>query len=170
MKLDVTQALRSPGEEFAFQVEQAIAPQEVSGETVTFDPALMKGVYSATEDGSVTLEGTLATVAHAQCAKCLSPAQASVGADFRETFYHDGQPESDDRFVYEGSAVELERLAMFTAMLELPMRFLCREDCPGLGEFAGQDVYTRSSQEELPGQHPFAALQQLLTEKAEQKQ
>ena len=170
MRLDVTQALRNPGEEFPFEAEQAIAPQEVSGETVTFDPALMKGVYSATEDGSVTLDGVLTTVAHAQCAKCLSPAQADVGADFRETFYHDGQPESDDRFVYEGSAVELERLAMFTAMLALPMRFVCREDCPGLGEYAGEDVFTRSSQEELPGQRPFAALQQLLTEKAEQKQ
>ena len=169
MKLDVTQALRSPGEEFAFQVEQAIAPQEVSGETVTFDPALMKGVCSATEDGSVTLSGILTTVAHARCANCLSPASADVGAEFRETFYHDGEPESDDRFVYEGSAVELERLAMFTAMLELPMRFLCREDCPGLGEYAGKDVYTRSSQEELPGQHPFAALQQLLTEKSEKE-
>ena len=168
MKLDVTQALRSPGQEFPFEAEQAIAPQEVTGETVTFDPAVMKGVYSATEDGSVTLEGTLATVAHAQCAKCLSPAQANVEADFRETFYHDGEPESDDRFVYEGSAVELERLAMFTAMLELPMRFLCREDCPGLGAFAGKDVHTRSSLEELPGQRPFAALQQLLAEKEEQ--
>ena len=169
MKLDVTQALRSPGEEFAFEAEQAMAPQEVSGETITFDPALMKGVCSATEDGSVTLDGVLTTVAHARCANCLSPASADIEAEFRETFYHDGEPENDDRFAYEGSAVELERLAMFTAMLELPMRFLCREDCPGLGAFAGKDVYTRSSQEELPGQHPFAALQQLLTEKSEKE-
>ena len=168
MKLDVAQALRNPGQEFPFEAEQAIAPQEVTGETVTFDPAVMKGVYSAAEDGSVTLEGTLTTVAHAQCAKCLAPAQADVGADFRETFYHDGEPESDDRFVYEGSAVELERLAMFTAMLALPMRFVCREDCPGLAAYAGQDVFTRSSQEELPGQRPFAALQQLLAEKEKQ--
>ena len=168
MKLDVIQALRNPGQEFPFQVEQAIAPQEVSGETVTFDPALMKGVYSATEDGSVTLDGVLTTVAHARCANCLSPASADVEAEFRETFYHDGQPEDDDRFAYEGSVVELERLAMFTAMLALPMRFLCREDCPGLGAYAGKDVYTRSSQEELPGQHPFAALQQLLTEKSQE--
>ena len=168
MRLDVIQALRNPGQEFPFQVEQAIAPRDVSGESVVFDAALMKGVFSATEDGRVTLEGLLTTVAHARCANCLSPASADVEAEFRETFYHDGQPEDDDRFAYEGSAVELERLAMFTAMLELPMRFLCREDCPGLGEFAGKDVYTRSSQEELPGQHPFAALQQLLTEKSQE--
>ena len=170
MKLDVTQALRNPGQEFPFQAEQAIAPQEVSGETVTFDPALIEGVFSATEDGSVTLEGSLTAVAHAQCAKCLSPAEAKIEAEFRETFYHDGEPESDDRFVYEGSAVELERLTMFTAMLALPMRFLCREDCPGLGAYAGQDVFTRSSQEELPGQRPFAALQQLLAEKSEDQE
>lgn len=169
MKLDVSQALRNPGQEFPFKAEQAIAPQDVTGETVSFDPAVMEGVLCAMEDGSVILEGQLTTVAHARCAKCLSPARADIAAGFREIFYHDGQPEDDDRFDYEGSSVELERLAMFTAVLALPMRFLCREDCPGLAAYAGENVFTRSSQEELPGQRPFEALQQLLTEASEQR-
>ena len=38
MKLDVLHALRDPGTAYAFAVEQTIAPQDVSGEEVAFDP------------------------------------------------------------------------------------------------------------------------------------
>ena len=39
MKLDVSRALKQPGEPFPLDVEQAIAPQMISGEEVRFDPA-----------------------------------------------------------------------------------------------------------------------------------
>lgn len=38
MKLDVLHALRDPGTAYAFAVEQTIAPQDVSGEEIAFDP------------------------------------------------------------------------------------------------------------------------------------
>lgn len=170
MKLNVLQALRDPGAAYAFQAEQAIAPQDVNGEPIAFDPAHLEGVVSATEDGTVTLSGVLTTTAHAHCAKCLSPASAVISAPFRETFLHGEAREDDDHFAYEGSAVDLERLALTAALLELPMRFLCREDCPGMETWAGQDVFTRSSQEELAGQRPFAALRQLLAEKSDEQE
>lgn len=168
MKLDVTKALRNPGQHYPLEVEQTIAPQDVGGDEVTFDPATLKGEYVTGEDGSVTVEGLFHTVAHAQCANCLAPASAEITAEFRETFYHGGDPEDDESFAYEGSKLDFEKLAMFCAMLNLPMRFLCKEDCQGFSEYAGEDVNMRSCHKELPGQHPFAALQQLLAEKSDQ--
>ena len=70
MKLDVLHALRDPGTAYAFAVEQTIAPQDVSGEEVTFDPVQLAGHLTANEDGSVVVEGSLTTTAHAHCAKC----------------------------------------------------------------------------------------------------
>jgi len=169
MKLDVTKALRKPGQEYALDVEQTIAPQEVGGEEITFDPATLKGVYSTEEDGSVTVRGWFHTVAHAHCANCLAPASADVEAEFEETFIHGGNPEDDESFAYEGAKLDFEKLAMFCAMLNLPMRFLCKEDCEGYSTYAGEDVNTRSCHKELPGQHPFAALQQLLAENSDQE-
>ena len=66
MFLDVSIALKHPGEPYAFRVEQEIAPQEIGGETITFDPAVLEGTYS-TEEEQVTVEGELRTVAHAMC-------------------------------------------------------------------------------------------------------
>lgn len=167
MKLDVLLALRNPGTEYAFSVEQTIAPQDVSGSEVVFDPVTLAGKLVAAEDGSVTVEGKLTTVAHSQCAKCLAPASSAVEGDFRETFIHGGDPEDDESFAYEGSVLELEKLTLFYTMLNLPMRFLCREDCPGLMQYAGADVTTTLCQDDLNVQRPFAALQQLLAEKSD---
>jgi len=167
MKLNVSEALRNPGQEYPFHGEQTIAPVEIGGDTVTFDAVELSGTYFATEDGNVSVDGSLKTVAHAHCAMCLEPASADVGIAFREEFVRNGNPEDDEIFAYEGYQVELEKLAVSYAVLALPMRFLCREDCPGLNDLHGADNDFCLCQKELPGQHPFAALQQLLTKDEE---
>ena len=175
MKLDVLQALRNPGTEYAFSVEQELAPQDVCGSEVTFDVVKLAGKLVAGEDGSVTVEGKLSTGAHAPCANCLAPAISAVEGDFRETFIHGGDPEDDESFAYNGSALELDKLTLFYVMFNLPMRFLCKEDCPGLDHYAGagvtistdEDMTTTLCQDELNVQRPFAALQQLLAEKSD---
>ncbi|MBQ2930121.1 MAG: DUF177 domain-containing protein [Clostridia bacterium] len=175
MKLDVLQALRNPGTEYAFSAEQELAPQDVGGSEVSFDAVKLTGKLVAGEDGSVTVEGKLSTVAHAQCAKCLAPAISEVEGEFRETFIHGGDPEDDESFAYNGSALELDKLTLFYVMFNLPMRFLCKEDCPGLDHYAGagvtistdEDMTTTLCQDELNVQRPFAALQQLLAEKSD---
>ena len=166
MKLDVVQALRNPGTEYAFSVEQELSPQDVSGSEVTFDVVKLNGKLVAGEDGSVMVEGKLSTVAHAQCAKCLAPAISEVEGEFRETFIHGGDPEDDESFAYDGGALDLERLTLSYVLLNLPMRFLCREDCECSFEDAGEDV-TMLCQDDLNVQRPFAALQQLLAEKSD---
>ena len=166
MKLDVTQAIRSPGTEYAFSGRQAMAPQEIGGDTIRMEDAVVQGVFFAAEDGSITVDGSLSTVAHAHCANCLAPAQADIRADFRETFIFGGDPEDDEIFAYSASTIDLEKLCMSYAVMSLPMRFLCREDCSGPAGLNDADVNLRLCQKELPGQHPFAALQQLLAEKA----
>lgn len=169
MKLDVLHALRNPGTGYAFNVEQTIAPQDVGGEEVTFDPVTLTGHLTANEDGSVVLEGNLTTTAHAHCAKCLSPASASVTGDFRETFLHGGDPEDDEIFTYEGAKLDMEKLTLTHVLLNLPMRFLCKEDCKGFEEYERANQQ-KHCQDDANVQRPFAALQQLLAEKSDNKE
>lgn len=166
MKLNVTNALKDPGQEYPFEGEQTIAPQEISGDTVSFDPVQLKGVYSALEDGSsVTVEGSITTIAHGTCANCLEPASVPVEADFRETFQRNGDPEDDEIFSFEGYTLNFEKLALSYVLFNLPIRMLCREDCTGLMTSSNDDECL--CQNETPMQRPFAALQQLLAEKSD---
>lgn len=173
--LDISRALRTPGEEIPFQHCDEIPPQEIFGETVTFDDVLLQGYLSAADD-SLRIRGTMTAVAHAHCAMCLRPVDYPVEVPFDEVFTRqtrfsradEASPDEEERLMYEGSKVELSHLAMTLAVLELPIRFECGEDCPARAAILPDDTpSSRASQKDLPDQHPFSALQQLLTKDQE---
>ena len=157
MKLDVSDALSHPGQEYRFSGTQAIADQEISGDRVLLDDCETEGVFMADEDGNIAVRGKLRTVAHARCANCLAETQSEIENEFDEVFQRNGDPEDDEIFAYEGHEVSLDKLVMSYAVMALPIRFLCREDCPG---FEYRDPDAEPSE---PGiQFPFAGLRQLL--------
>lgn len=166
MFLDVSKALRSPGAGFPFEVSLEIPPQDVLGEKITFTPVVLQGEMEGVGE-SVLLSGSLKTVAHAHCANCLAPAQVELSVPFRETFVRGEHPEDPDVFPFDGARIELDQMALSVAILALPMRFLCREDCQGLCPQCGMDKKLCTCQKELPVKHPFEALQQLLTKDEE---
>lgn len=177
MYLDVSQALRAPGEEIAFTHRDEIPPQEIFGETITFDPVVMTGAFTMM-DSNLRLRGRLQTVAHGACAGCLSPVDFSVDVPFDETFIRinhektyagvqqEDEADDDERLAFEGSKVELHQLALTLTLLDLPIRFECEPVCQVM-EKARQDNESHACQKELPDQHPFSALQQLLTKDQE---
>lgn len=161
MLLDVSRALRNPGEQFPFVHHECIPPQEISGETVTFDdPVILEGRYSMSGD-ELTLDGTLTAAAHSRCCNCLEPATVSLRVPFHEVFTKvermtEEMEYDPDRWMFSGSKVELEHLTLTLALLELPIRFLCKPDCEGYKTMAPQ--YTAGRRE-----NPFAVLQNLVT-------
>ena len=162
MKLDVSEALAHPGQEYRFEGSQAIADQEISGDLVRIEDCAVEGTFLADEMGNISVRGKLRTIAHAPCANCLEDAQALVENEFDETFLRGGDMEDDEIFAYEGRELELDKLVMSYAVMALPIRFLCREDCPGF-EYSDPDVAPAE-----PGiQYPFAGLQQLLEKNEE---
>jgi len=157
MKLDVAEALAHPGQEYRFSGSQAIADQEIGGDIVHLDEVAVEGRLMADDEGQISVQGRLRTMAHAPCANCLEMAQAPVENSFDEVFIRNGDPEDDEIFAYEGHEIDLDRLVMSYAVMALPIRFLCREDCPGLA-YEDPDVVPAE-----PGiQYPFAGLRQLL--------
>ena len=163
MKLDVSDALAHPGQEYLFQGLQAIADQEIGGDIVRIDDCAVEGIFLSDEDGNISVRGKLSTVAHAPCANCLEDASAEVENEFDETFRRNGDMEDDEIFAYEGHEVPLDKLIMSYAVMALPIRFLCREDCPG---FEYRDPEAAPSE---PGiQYPFAGLRQLLDKNEEE--
>ena len=174
--LDISRALRTPGEEIPFQHRDAIPPQEIFGETVTFSDVILAGSYSVADE-SLHIWGRMTALAHGHCAGCLKPVDYPVNVEFDEFFTRQTRytqkeetPDEEERLMYEGSKVELSHLAMTLAVLDLPMRFECGEDCPALAGIPSEDddtPQTHACQKDMPDQHPFSALQQLLTKDQE---
>lgn len=161
MLLDVSRALRSPGEAIPFVHHERIEPQDILGETVTFDdPVILEGHF--TMSGSdLTLDGVLTAAAHSRCCNCLGPARVDLKVPFNEVFIRLDRPDESaeddpDRWVFTGSKVELGHMALTLALLELPIRILCRPDCEGYKQIAPQYAVPQKS-------NPFSVLQNLIT-------
>ena len=176
MLLDVSRALSAPGEKIPFLHRDEIPPQEIFGETVTFSDVLLAGHYAMMGD-SLHLTGHLTATAHGQCAGCLKAVEYRMEVPFDEIFAHleryphpreETSEDEEERLVFEGHSVELSHLALTLAVLELPMRFTCGEDCPALGALQPDESQnSHACQKDMPDQHPFSALQQLLTKDQE---
>ena len=162
MELDVSTALSQPGQEYPFSGTQAIADQEIYGTIVKIDDCEVEGTFMADNTGNINVKGRLRTTAHAPCANCLKDASAVVENDFDEDFQRNGDPEDDEIFAYEGHTVSMSKLVMSYAVMALPIRFLCREDCPGLA-YKDPDA----APVETGKQYPFAGLRQLLDQMEE---
>ena len=174
MLLDISRALRAPGEEIPFLHRDAVPPQEIFGETVEFSDVLLSGHYSVMGD-SLHIHGTLTAQAKGHCAGCLQPVTLALEIPVDEIFTRrprypqtEESPEDQEGWMFEGSKVELSHLVMTLAVLELPMRFECGPDCPALLPLRPEDTLsTHACQKDMPDQHPFSALQQLLTKDQE---
>jgi uncharacterized protein len=165
MELDVSKALRAPGTEFPFTASVMLPPQDVIGETVTFDMASLSGHYSAIDE-TVQLTGEMTTTAHATCVLCLKPAVIPLALPFDETFRKDVNELEDEDFVYEGNKVPLAQMTLTLTMLNLPMRFVCREDCEGSDAYRmfKQQQPDTADDEEPRTHRPFEGLKGLLDE------
>ncbi len=166
MKLDVSKALKLPGEEFPFEARLALPQQDIAGDTVSFDEVSLTGVYSAVGE-SVVLEGTMRTAWYAPCCRCLKTASAPMELPFREQFQKNADEDEGEAFRFEGNQVPLDQMALTVVLLALPMRFLCREGCEGSEELRTWELEHSAPSEARQAEHPFEALRNLLTKDEE---
>ena len=85
----------------------------------------------------VLVSGAAAATAAGECARCLTPIEQPVRADFRELYaYPDSATAAtttDDEIPrLVDDLLDLEPLVVDELVLALPLAPLCRSDCPGL--------------------------------------
>lgn len=169
--MDISAALKAPGVEIPFHHRDSIPPQPILGETISFSDVTLQGRCSVI-DQNLRLCGRLTAVAHARCSYCLKDVSLPIDVPFDEIYTRvtkwdkeEDITEEGEKPVYEGSKVDLSHLALTLAVLELPLQFLCGEDCEAYRATRPDD--DEDACQKVPDQHPFSALQQLLTKDQE---
>ena len=136
--LNVSQALKTPGQLFPFSLRIDVASADVFGETVRFSPAELTGTLLGAGE-TVTVRGEMRCEATMACARCLRPVAVPlrVAVDERFSRRPDSAGEDGETRVIEESRIDLTDCARELLILELPMRVLCSEDCKGLCPVCG---------------------------------
>lgn len=121
--------------------------------------SVMEGVLvSATAQAEVTGE----------CVRCLDPITRSVEVSMQELYAYPGRERdaSDDDAelpVLEGDLIDLEPVLRDSVVLALPLRPLCRDDCPGLCPECGARLADDPAHGHEEADSRWAALQGLLS-------
>lgn len=142
MLLDISQALKSPGQSFAFAVAESFEPMCAGGEEISFrKPVEVSGSYVYTGD-IFFLRGTITAEYTALCARCLKELPLTMSIPFSEEFAKTVDEEHPDRYLYRGEQIELGQMSGDLISLNTPMRHLCSENCKGLCPVCGNDRNT----------------------------
>jgi uncharacterized protein len=130
---------------------------------MTLEP--LSGSFTATRiSEGIYLSGQLKSRIIQQCVRCLEDANVSLNLDIDELFYYPPDAAPVENYVVgENGYIDLSPLARELALLDTPIRPLCRPDCQGLCMNCGQNLNEadcRCEQEEIDPR--MEALRQLL--------
>jgi uncharacterized protein len=112
---------------------------------------LRVGVAEVPSDEPVTVEttlewvtdgllasGTISAPWHAECQRCLGPAEGRIEFEFRELF--EREPREGESYRLGHDSIDLEPMVREAVILELPLVPLCAGDCAGLCPTCGADL------------------------------
>ena len=161
--LDVGMALKNPGQAYPFQADLELPDMEVLDDPIHFDSIRVEGEFFCTGDQRISLRAEAVAQVVSRCDRCLEPVRVTVRADVDALYARQPDPEDPDLYSFEGHAIELTDSIRDALLLELPLQFLCSEDCKGLCPGCGVNLNTGSCTcQEGEVTTPFSALKSIV--------
>lgn len=81
----------------------------------------------------VLISGVAEATAVGECVRCLDPIEWDLEAEFQQLYvYEDASPSDEETALIEDDLIDLEPVLRDAVVLALPLRPVCRDDCPGL--------------------------------------
>jgi len=165
--IDLNDAIQHPGRHVVYEISSGLEEEE---DLDLLEP--VEGTLDAVSTGNLLLvTGDLTAKVVLECSRCLNPVHISVPIGISEEFPVEGTPsgygnrehaevkeESEPFPLFEGNQLRYEDLIRQSIWLNLPLRPLCSESCPGLadGDRSGEH-----------GRPEFKALSRLLGDEEE---
>jgi uncharacterized protein len=161
--VDVSNALRDPGQEYPINEDVLVEDMELSGDPIRFAGIKVKGEMVGAEE-RVNVRADVTATLLSRCVRCLGAVVMPIRAEVDAVFARAEDPDDPDLYVFEASTIELTDPVRDALLLELPIRILCKEDCKGICPVCGVDrnVVSCACQEGGEVANPFAALKEFL--------
>ncbi|GAB4428580.1 MAG: DUF177 domain-containing protein [Anaerolineales bacterium] len=144
--------------EFTFEFEQIQITDDLDLRNFA---GLVK--FSRTPQGLLT-EGKFDTQTTLQCVRCLNDFEQDLQYHFTELYAFNKKSMTDSELLLPDDAhIDLQPLIREYALLEFPMRPLCKPDCKGLCMVCGVDLNkTDCGHKQTSEESPFSVLKDLL--------
>lgn len=146
--------------DFAFELAQVRVGEDL--ELRQFSGSLAIGRTSQ----GLLLTGQFSGVTELNCVRCLNIFDQTLSWQLTEVFALNEKTVTESGLIVpEDAQIDLQPIVRDYALLEVPIKPLCRMNCRGLCPVCGQDLNTRDCGHRPPsGDSPFAVLEDLLKE------
>ena len=162
MILDLEPIFNNEGMVREFSYEMDLSSNELSGFKPFRKPVRVSGKVS-NKTGIVELEANADFVLELNCDRCAKEITVPVKTEINHTLVtHLNDETNDELLLIEDLRFDLDEIVTEDVFLNLPAKFLCREDCKGICFKCGKDLNSGSCSCEKEIDPRLAALKQLL--------
>jgi uncharacterized protein len=129
MVIDLREIKRQGKDELDFFFEYQLDNSLIDIPNVTFNcPIKISGTVTLTGEHSAVVDGEIEFVLIGDCTRCLEGASRSYYATFSEDF---GIDTINNKSI-KGDKIDLTETVTETVLTNMPVSFLCSDDCKGL--------------------------------------
>lgn len=138
LRLDVARLKRSPGDTGHFEIKADLPLLEMPGERIAFAGPVVASLDVANTGRSLRVEGEVSGRLELTCGRCLEPFEHSFEVPLEETYVQNPEGGGEEAVLFSGDSLDVTPEAMKSIILSLPMKAVCREECPGLCPTCGR--------------------------------
>ena len=140
MLLDLKDIFVSDGASKDVSYTLSMSDVEVMGERPFNSPVQIQA-HVENKAGMVTLNIDADFVYVTECCRCLAPIERRFDYHFSHKIIENLEEDFNDDYIEAPDlTLDLDELSSSDILLELPARFLCREDCQGLCQKCGHNL------------------------------
>ena len=132
LQLDVARLKRSPGDSDSFSLSEELPPLELQGEKISFGGPVKASFTVANNGKLLRVEGTVSGELWLTCGRCLEPFTFAFDLPVAENYVYGSEAASEDAVAFTGDLLNVTPEVYKDIIMDLPMKALCGDDCPGL--------------------------------------
>lgn len=144
MFIELSELIKNVGGEKNFSGECHIEDIRYMGEYIKFTEPVKVDVNVKNVGGVLYLSGSAQCVLDANCGRCGKPLTESLCFDLEESLLYEGSNvqvnDDEDIIVFSGYRFEIDEIVENYIFMNLPIRYLCKEDCLGVCPKCGKDL------------------------------
>ena len=161
MRLNLREIIEVPGGSVPFQCELDTQGLDfLSVQEYKSRPRAQGRVYN--EAGVLHMEGTLKAEMTCVCDRCGTLFDSEKLTQIDATIVEEEAEDHPEFFVLDGDEIDLDEILSTLFILDMDMKFLCREDCKGLCSNCGKNLNLGPCGCRKEIDPRFAVLEQLL--------
>lgn len=140
LQLDVARLKRSPGDSVRFDLPADLPPLELAGENVSFAGPVKAGLVVRNTGTNLAVEGEVSGTLKLTCGRCLEPFDYFFEVPVEETYAPASEGDRGEAVPFTGDVLDITPEVLKSIILALPMKAVCREECPGLCPKCGRNL------------------------------